>query len=78
MMGTPVQNNKPVNPFIIPPQTPKTDATSQGNGTPRKFKSPNSMMKDLTQQMMSMDASMKSPAKDDLNMTVNPQSKKNK
>ena len=60
--------------FIIP-ETPRTEESSRHGGTPQKYKSPNSMVRDLTQQMM--DSNMKSPLKDALNAPVNPQSQNN-
>jgi hypothetical protein len=58
--------------------TPKTDTSSkQQFGTPQKFKSPNSAIKDLTNQLDNMDSSMKSPRQDLLNTTINPQSATN-
>jgi hypothetical protein len=62
--------------FTIP-ETPRTEESSRHGGTPQKFKSPNSLVRDLTQQMMGMDASMKSPLRDALNTSVNPQSQNN-
>ena len=63
----------PVTPFYMqPPQTPRTNY-SQANDDPDKFKSPNSSMKELTQKLN--DYSMTSPPKDELNTTINPQSK---
>ena len=63
-----------VSPFVIP-ETPRTDESLKG--TPQKFKSPNSLVRDLTQQMMSMDTAMKSPQRDALNTIINPQSQNN-
>ena len=58
--------------------TPKTDTSSkQKFGTPQKFKSPNSAIKELTNQLDNMDSSMKSPRQDLLNTTINPQSATN-
>jgi hypothetical protein len=43
------------------PQTPRTEESSR-YGTPKKFASPGTMVKDLTQQLN--DTTMKSPLKD--------------
>jgi len=66
-----------VSPFIIP-QTPRTEISSKMNGSPEKFKSPNSrMMDDVTMSLNNMSSSFSSPNKDALNTTINPQSKNN-
>jgi hypothetical protein len=74
-MGTPSPHPN-VTPFSIPPQTPRTDATSKFSGTPQKHKSPNSLLKDVTMDMANLNTSMDSPPKEALNTTINPQSKK--
>lgn len=66
-----------VNPFLIPQPTQRSDLAESVQATPKKFKSPNGLVRDLTDQMSSLDTSMKSPAKDFLDTTVNPQSKNN-
>ncbi len=60
----------------MPQQTPRTESSSKQYATPQKFKSPNSEIKDLTEQMTNLDSSMTSPPKNVLNTTINPQSKK--
>ena len=55
MMGSPAVDN--VSPFTIP-ETPRTVASS-GYSTPKKYKSPNAEMKDLTQKLH--ETSMRSP-----------------
>ena len=55
MMGSPAVDN--VSPFTIP-ETPRTVANS-GYSTPKKYKSPNADMKDLTQKLH--ETSMRSP-----------------
>jgi len=63
-----------VNPFTLPPPTPRGDDRSSMLSTPMKFKSPNSQIKDLSQSFDAMNASMSSPPKDALNTSINPQS----
>ena len=68
------QQQATVTPFTYqPPQTPRTDV-SQASGTPKKFQSPGSAIRDLTKQLE--DHSMKTPPKEELNATINPQSKR--
>jgi hypothetical protein len=55
MMASPAVDN--VSPFTIP-ETPRTVASS-GYSTPKKYKSPNAEMKDLTQKLH--ETSMRSP-----------------
>ena len=55
MMGSPAVDN--VSAFTIP-ETPRTVANS-GYSTPKKYKSPNADMKDLTQKLH--ETSMRSP-----------------
>jgi hypothetical protein len=74
-MATPTQNNQ-VNPFSIPPLTPRTDTSFKINGTPQKQKSPHSMIKDVTMDLANFNTSMDSPPKEALNTTINPQSKR--
>ena len=56
MMASPAVDND-VSPFTIP-ETPRTVASS-GYSTPKKYKSPNAEMKDLTQKLH--ETSMRSP-----------------
>jgi len=63
-----------VNPFTLPPPTPRGDDRSSMLSTPMKFKSPNSQIKDLSQSFDAMNASMSSPPKDALNTSINPHS----
>lgn len=71
MIFTPTQA---VSQFTIPQPTPRTESSSKQVPTPQKFKSPNSAVKDLTTHMESLDSSMKSPPKEILSTTINPQS----
>lgn len=73
MHGAPLQG---VTPFVIPQPTPRTETSLSMSNTPKKFQSPGSAVRDLTDQMSSLDSSMKSPPKDLLNTTINPQSKR--
>jgi len=59
------QQSPNVNPFMAQKQTPSThDSGKQSQGTPNKFKSPGSLVKDLTKAME--DASMHTPPKNEL------------
>ena len=60
-------------------QIPQTPRTGTGQNTPKKFKSPNSqMMEDVTASLQNLNTAMTSPARDGLDITINPQSKNNK
>ena len=72
--GSKQQQQATVTPITYqPPPKPMTDV-SQASGTPKKFQSPGSAIKDLTKQLE--DHSMKSPPKEELNATINPHSKR--
>ncbi len=72
MIFTPTQE---VSQFTIPQPTPRSESSKkQTMSTTQKFKSPNSAVKELTTQLNSLDSTMKSPPKDLLNTTINPQS----